>query len=88
MESGGGGGVESRRKEKGERMKVTSPSLPTPTTSLSFPVLILLGPYALGQCTRAKKAGVQRKSERAKKRGKTVVLAQLFSLRSPYYLTA
>ena len=44
MESGGGGGVESGRKEKGERMKVTSPSLPTPTTSLSFPVLILLGP--------------------------------------------
>ena len=44
MESGGGGGVESRRKEKGESMKVTSPSLPSPTTSLLFPVLILLGP--------------------------------------------
>lgn len=35
-----------------------------------------------------KKAGGQRKTERAKKGGKKVILAQLFSLRSPYYLTA
>lgn len=75
MESGGGGGVESIRKEKGERMKVTPPSLRTPTISLFFPAHFTwpVGSWSV---------------HTSKKGGKKVVLAQLFSLRSPYYLTA
>ena len=100
MESGGGEGEGgSRRKEKGEKRKVSFTLSPYP-----HPLAVFFFPFhftwplphnqntkrgqALGQCTRAKKAGVHRKSERAKKGGKKVVLMQLFSFRSPYYLTA
>ena len=47
METGGGRDGEggSRRKEKGEKRKVPSLSLPTPIPSLFFFLFILLGPF-------------------------------------------
>lgn len=68
MESGGGGAVESRRKEKGERMKVTSPSLPTPTTSLLFPAHFT---WPVGsRSVHTSKKGGRAKKKRASEKGR------------------
>ena len=68
MESGGGGGVESIRKEKGERMKVTPPSLRTPTISLFFPAHFT---WPVGsRSVHTSKKGGRAKKKRASEKGR------------------
>lgn len=101
MESGGGEGEGgSRRKEKGEKRKVSFTLSPYPhPLAVFFFLFILLGPFptirtlsvarlSVSAHEQKRRACTEKASERAKKGGKKVVLIQLFSFRSPYYLTA